>query len=111
MNKMFRSVCLILLIIIIISSIPLVAYATEPDVCEKEPEEVTDSIIIKDACLYDSSGNQYGWTGWASLSAAQSYYGTGYQYSSCSKWFQGQFYNYFYTFTDGLKMYFGVNAK
>lgn len=108
MKKMRRSVCLFLLVIIILSSLPLTALAVEPSVSTRNHEEATTWSIYKDSCLYDGAGNQYGRTSWTSLSAAQSYYGTGFSYHSCYEWFRGELYNYFYFFSDGLKMFFGV---
>ena len=48
--------------------------------------------------------DQYGYSGWGSLGAAQNYYGTGFSYTYCG----GYPYNYYYSFSDGSHMYFGV---
>lgn len=48
--------------------------------------------------------DQYGSTQWSSLSDAQKYYGTDFTYTYCG----GYPYNYYYTFSDGSRMYFGV---
>ena len=50
-------------------------------------------------------GDSYGRTDWPSLGEAINYYGSGYTYTYCG----GNPYNYFYTFSDGSRMFFGVN--
>lgn len=50
-----------------------------------------------------SSGNQYG-ASWGSLEDAMNYYGTDFTYTYCG----GGYYNYYYTFADGSRMYFHV---
>lgn len=50
-----------------------------------------------------TSGDQYGYDGWSSLDAAMNYYGRDYTYTYC-----GGYYNYYYTFSDGSRMYFRV---
>lgn len=52
----------------------------------------------------------YGYAGWSSLSATQSYYGTDLSYHSCSVHYNGNYYNYYYTFSDGDIMCFGVKG-
>ena len=54
-------------------------------------------------CLSD----QYGYTNWPSLGAAMSYYGTDYTYTYCG----GSLYNYYFCFSDGSRMFFGVLEK
>jgi len=51
--------------------------------------------------------NQYGRTDWPSLKAAQDYYGKDYSYSGTA----GHPYNYFYQYSDGSRMYFGVKEQ
>lgn len=50
----------------------------------------------------------YGRSNWGSFAAAQSYYGTGLSYYSCNVNYGGTHYNYYYTFSDNTRMYFGV---
>lgn len=53
------------------------------------------------------SQDQYGYTGWDSLETAQNYYGTDFSYYGTA----GHPYNYFYNFSDGTRMYFGVKER
>ena len=84
---------------------------------EEQPVTKTVSVItldenvsedsISDLTFYQyanmrSGGNQYGAT-WSSLDAAMNYYGTDFTYTYC-----GGYYNYYYTFSDGSRMYFRV---
>lgn len=50
-----------------------------------------------------SSGNVYSNVTWSSLDAAMDYYGRDFTYTSCEG-----YYNYYYTFSDGSRMYFHV---
>ncbi len=50
-----------------------------------------------------TSGNQYADRTWSSLDAAKDYYGWDFTYTYC-----GGYYNYYYTFSDGSRMYFHV---
>lgn len=51
--------------------------------------------------------DQYGYTNWPSLEAAQNYYGTDFTYSATA----GHPYNYFYCFSNGSRMYFGIREE
>lgn len=50
-----------------------------------------------------SSGDQFSSRTWSSLSAAKNYYGHDFTYTHCIG-----YYNYYYTFSDGSRMYFRV---
>ena len=70
--------------------------------------ESTDVFSVSDMLFYAytavrTSGNQYGYDGWSSLDAAMNYYGRDFTYTYC-----GGYYNYYYTFSDGSRMYFRV---
>ena len=68
----------------------------------------TDIHSVSDMLFYSytamrTSGDQYGYDNWSSLTAAKNYYGTDFEYTYC-----GGYYNYYYTFSDGSRMYFRV---
>lgn len=70
--------------------------------------ESTDIYSVADMLFYGftamrTSGDQYGRDDWESLDAAMNYYGRDFTYTYC-----GGYYNYYYTFTNGTKMYFRV---
>ena len=84
---------------------------------EEDPVTETASVMALDKDILETSasglafyqyanmrsgGDQYGAT-WGSLDAAMDYYGTDYTYTYC-----GGYYNYYYTFSDGSRMYFRV---
>jgi len=60
----------------------------------------------------NEDGDSYGRSDWDSLAAAQSYYGTGFTYSSLSTPItqNGNTYTHYYTFSNGTRMYFGVSS-
>lgn len=64
--------------------------------------------VYSDIIMVDMLGNQYGRTDWPSLSAAKDRYGWDFNYSSCSCYYSGLYFNYYYDFDDGTKMFFGV---
>lgn len=53
--------------------------------------------------------DQYGYTGWGSLGAAMDCYGHDYTYTYCGSAYGDSAYNYYYSFSDGSKMFFGVH--
>ncbi len=56
-----------------------------------------------------TTADQYGCDSWESIEAAMKYYGTDLEYFSVSPFtFGGKTYNYYYKFSDGSRMYFGV---
>lgn len=69
---------------------------------------LTDGGLVGDECIIYGGGSSYGFTGWQSFSAAVSYYGSQYTYTSCSHYHNSSYYNYYYTFSTGERMYFGV---
>lgn len=69
---------------------------------DSTPAMVVDSLTFYQYANMRTGGDQYGAT-WSSLDAAMNYYGTDYTYTYC-----GGYYNYYYTFSDGSKMYFRV---
>ena len=71
-------------------------------------DESTNIYSVSDMLFYNytamrTSGNQYGYDGWSFLDAAMDYYGRDYTYTYC-----GGYYNYYYTYSDGSRMYFRV---
>ena len=71
--------------------------------------ESTNIYSVADMLFYGftamrTSGNQYADRTWSSLDAAKDYYGWDYTYTYCG----GGYYNYYYTFSDGSRMYFHV---
>lgn len=64
-------------------------------------DSVSDLTFYQYASM-QSGGNEYGAT-WSSLDAAMNYYGRDFTYTYC-----GGYYNYYYTFSDGRRMYFRV---
>ncbi|MBE6749667.1 MAG: hypothetical protein E7560_00695 [Ruminococcaceae bacterium] len=69
---------------------------------EETLEDAVSSLVFYQYSNMRSCGDQYGAT-WSSLDAAMNYYGTDYTYTYC-----GGYYNYYYTFSDGSRMYFRV---
>lgn len=69
---------------------------------------IVDGGLLGDDSIVYGAGASYGFTGWQSFSAAVSYYGSQYTYTSCSHYHSGSYYNYYYTFSTGERMYFGV---
>ena len=69
---------------------------------EETLEDSVSSLVFYQYSNMRSCGDQYGAT-WSSLGAAMNYYGTDYTYTYC-----GGYYNYYYTFSDGSRMYFRV---
>ena len=53
-------------------------------------------------------GDILGYTGWVTLMEAVSYYGEQWTYVYCGG--TGSPYNYYYTFSDGTHMFFGVTS-
>lgn len=75
-------------------------------------EPVAETLAVHDPSIMmvDAFGNRYGWTGWASLSAAKRAYGYDLNYHQCSVYFSGGYFNYCYDFSDNTKMFFGVKT-
>jgi len=65
-------------------------------------DSVSDMLFYSYTAM-GTSGNQYGYDGWSSLDAAMDYYGRDDTYTYC-----GGYYNIYYTFSDGSRMYFRV---
>lgn len=71
--------------------------------------EYSATSIMKDTCTYSEGGSVFSKTIWNSLSAARTYYGTDYTYSSCNMIHGGIRYNYCFSFSDNSKCYFRVS--
>lgn len=108
MKRVMRIISIFLLVVFVANSMVFVAFAIEPDEATTNGSVQSRGIISEQPILRDGGGNQYGYAAWSSLYAAQSYYGLSLDYEACSQWFLGVFYNFFYWFSDGTKMYFGV---
>ena len=70
--------------------------------------ESTNIYSVADMLFYGftamrTSGDEYSNRTWSSLDAAKDYYGWDFTYTYC-----GGYYNYYYTFADGSRMYFHV---
>ncbi|MDO4853300.1 MAG: hypothetical protein Q4A88_07775 [Clostridia bacterium] len=65
-----------------------------------EPEQEIDEVQVP------VETDQYGFTGWKTLDQAKAYYGYNWTYCYCG----GSIYNYFYYFSDGSRMFFGVHG-
>lgn len=61
-----------------------------------------DGLLFYSYTAIRTAEDQYGAT-WSSLDAAMDYYGRDFTYTYC-----GGYYNYYYTFADGSRMYFRV---
>ncbi len=92
-------------VVLVLSLLPCITLAGAKTLHEEEGVEPANFF---QPSLRDGGGNEYGYSGWKTFAAAQAYYGYDWTYVRCSKIFEGNFYNYFYTFADGLRMYFGV---
>ena len=108
MKHIVRIISICLLVVFLVSSMAVFAFAIEPGEDTAYGSAQPRSIISDHPILRDGGGNQYGYAEWPSFSAAQSYYGYSLSYESCAQWFRGIFYNFFYWFSDGTKMFFGV---
>ena len=69
---------------------------------ENTSEDSVSGLAFYQYANMRSGGDQYGAT-WSSLDAAMNYYGRDFTYTYC-----GGYYNYYYTFSDGSRMYFRV---
>ncbi len=65
-------------------------------------EDSVSDLVLYQYSNMRSGGNQYGAT-WNSLDDAMNHYGTDFTYTYC-----GGYYNYYYSFSDGSRMYFRV---
>ena len=70
-------------------------------------EEATAASVVFPS-LFGGGGDQYGYVGWGSLSDAKAYYGYDLSYYACNHTYNNVTYNYYYTFSDNSRMYFGV---
>lgn len=101
--KKFLALILVLTLVVAVLPVPALAFS---DVTEE-----TQVILHEDPGVAQPRSEVcrediYGATGWSSLSAAKAYYGLGFTYTYCG----GNPYNYYYTFSDGSRMYFGVKG-
>lgn len=93
---MKKTWCIFLAIVLTFLLIPFPANAEEEtEIPENEP--IIEEIEVP--------ADEFGYTGWTSLDKAMHYYGMDYTYYYCG----GSLYNYFYMFSDGHRMYFGVH--
>ncbi len=69
---------------------------------ENTLKDSVSGLIFYQYANMRSGGNLYG-AAWSSLDAAMNYYGRDFTYAYC-----GGYYNYYYTFSDGSRMYFRV---
>lgn len=75
-----------------------------------QQEIISDKSVEELMASYSTAcGDQYGYTGWSSLGAAQAYYGYAFPYFSVIPFFYcGLRYTHYYKFSNGSRMYFGV---
>lgn len=78
---------------------------TPPDAAD---ETNAGTRMVPPIQMVDAAGNRYGYTGWSSLTAAKNYYGHDFTYRSCDVYYCGGYFNYYYLFSEGTRMYFGV---
>lgn len=102
--KKLLSFILVLTLIAAILPVPTLAL-TEVTDSSSEIKSENPSTVAPCNCILNQQ-DIYGATGWVSLSAAQAYYGTDFSYTYCG----GNPYNYYYTFSDGSRMFFGVKG-
>lgn len=81
---------------------PVVQTASVMTLDENASEDSVSGLAFYQYANMRSGGDQYGAT-WSSLDAAMNYYGRDFTYTYC-----GGYYNYYYTFSDGSRMYFRV---
>lgn len=106
-NRLFAA---FLAFVLLFSFIPYPAFAAANE--DHETSSTNNSrSIFNDVLLYDGSGNAYGFAGWSSFSEARQYYGYDWIYSSCSKYYSGNYYNYYFTYSDSTRIYFGVSTR
>lgn len=102
-----RLLASILILTMLLSCVSIAVFATTED-DESSSNENVRSVQSEYYLYGGGSSHRYGYTGCSSFDAARAYYGTDFTYHSCSKYYNGNYYNYFYTFSDGDRMYFGV---
>jgi hypothetical protein len=97
--KTRKLIAVMLLTFILISMFSCAAaFAEEVTTPENEPD--TEPMVYVDTDIF-------GWTGWPSIGMAKSYYGFDFTYVFCG----GGLYNWFYYFSDGTRMFFGVHES
>ncbi len=115
MKNMTRWISLILTVVLLICSIGTVSFAASYSDEENESQSSGQEPVVaalpgfNDQICLDSGGNQYSGVIWPTLAAAKCYYGTGHTYYQCNQSYGGSLYNYYYCFSDGLKMFFRVS--
>ena len=103
MKKCLRTMSIFLCAIVLLSNMSIVSYAETWDNCEGAvaPCKIGD--------VQQVAFDQYSGKVWPSLTAAKDYYGYDWTYNSCYKYYNGTLYNYYYSFSDGSKMYLCVD--
>lgn len=102
-----KIILVITITLVTIFNTSTVILADEQNFDVPEVVEIIDGIMVTPP-LFDGGGNMYGNTDWLNIELAMAYYGTDYEYNQCYKTYNGSIYNYYYSFSDGTRMYFGV---
>ena len=93
--------------IVILSAIdeeqPVTQTASVMTISEKTSAHSAGETLFYSHTEVRSTGDQYGRTDWPSIDAAKKYYGMDWVYTPCDG-----YYNWYYTFSDGSRMYFRV---
>lgn len=90
-------------------SLPTTTQTPTASIIEQETPDVSTNAAFTPIFKED---DVFGFTGWPSLSDAMNRYGTDFTYHSCTPFtYNSQTYNYYYDYSNGSKMYFGVVAK
>jgi hypothetical protein len=110
MKQPIKLCAAVLALVLLLSSIPFHTFAVMGEDTVGTTSENARSMF-NDPCIYDSAGNQYGIGVWKSFAEAKNYYGASRTYSRCSINYAGNYYNYYYTYDSGLRMYFSVREK
>lgn len=118
---MVRKLISITLCAVMLLSISAPAFAATNDSLPTTTQTPTASIIEQGTPDVSTNAaftpifkedDVFGFTGWPSLSDAMNKYGTDFTYHSCTPFtYNAKTYNYYYKFSDGSRMFFGVVAK
>ena len=93
-----KLVCLFVVVIVLSVILPSVSAAT-----------INNGDIANPSSYQPVCFNEYSTMVWPTLAKAKEYYGYDFSYHSCSHYYNGQYYNYYYDFSNGSKMYFFVS--
>lgn len=101
MKKLLNKVSIMLLLVMLLSSITPLTYAAA------KPE---GEIAETDRFLFNPiTGDQYTTEPFSSLAAANAYFKWN-SYSTCSVYYQGYYFNYYYLFSNDTRQYFYVKC-